>query len=215
MVSKFLDVKGVIFALMPWFILPGQTVILFVGVLFVHNVSAYVVENLLDTRRLHKRQASDYITEAHPQEMCFTIDHLKALKDQFAGYIDSNGDERASKDEILTYLQHYKPTIKDDQVTDFIARRDKDGDGSVDFIPDYLMEVSSPNFDLNTAREWFDLEDTNGDGFVSRDELISIATRVGMPPEEAERTAMGYYMSADQNNDGQLSWEEYKPLFMM
>ena len=52
------------------------------------------------------------------------------------------------------------------------------GDGSVDFIPDYLMEVSSPDFDLATAKEWFALEDTNADGFVSRDELVNIATKV-------------------------------------
>ena len=77
----------------------------------------------------------------------------------------------------------------------------------MDFIPDYLMEVSSPNYGTMAAREWFDLEDTNGDGFVSRDELIKIATNVGMPKEEAEQTAVGYYMSADQNGDGKLSWE--------
>ena len=81
------------------------------------------------------------------------------------------------------------------------------GDGSVDFIPDYLMEVSSPDYGTNTAREWFDLEDTNGDGFVTRDELIKIATNVGMSREEAEQTAIGYYMSADQNGDGKLSWK--------
>jgi Ca2+-binding EF-hand superfamily protein len=69
------------------------------------------------------------------------------------------------------------------------------------------MEVSSPDLDLITAKEWFDLEDTNGDGFVSRDELIAIAMKVGMPREEAERTAVGYHMSADKNVDNKLSWE--------
>jgi len=194
---------------------PANTAVWFVGALFVHNVASYVVHNLLNTRRLYRRQAPDYMTDEHPQEMCFTISHLQALKGQFAGYIDSNGDEKATKEEILNYLQNYKPSITDKQVTEFISRRDKDGDGSVDFIPDYLMEVSSPNFDMNTANEWFNLEDTDGDGYVSRDELINIAIRVGMPQEEAERTAMGYYMSADQDGDGRLSWEEYKPLFMV
>jgi Ca2+-binding EF-hand superfamily protein len=69
------------------------------------------------------------------------------------------------------------------------------------------MEVSSPDLDLITAKEWFDLEDTNGDGFVSRDELIAIAMKVGMPRKEAERSAVGYYMSADKNGDNKLSWE--------
>ena len=81
------------------------------------------------------------------------------------------------------------------------------GDGSVDFIPDYLMEVSSPDFDLNTAKEWFELEDTDGDGFVSKEELLTIAEKVGMSKEEAEQSVLGYYMSVDRNNDSKLSWK--------
>lgn len=88
------------------------------------------------------------------------------------------------------------------------------GDGSVDFIPDYLIEVSSPDFDINTAREWFELEDTNGDGYVSRDELIDIALKVGMSQQEAEQTAIGYYMSADKNGDAKLSWEGISDNFL-
>ncbi|WAR28004.1 CALL3-like protein [Mya arenaria] len=145
--------------------------------------------------------------------MCFTIPHLQALKEQFATYIDSNGDERASMEEVLSYLRKYNPDVTPRQVREFIARRDKDGDGSVDFIPDYLMEVSSPDFDVATAKEWFSLEDTNGDGYVTRDELINIATKVGMPPEEARQTVNGFYMAADANGDGKLSWTEYQPLF--
>ena len=76
------------------------------------------------------------------------------------------------------------------------------------------MEVSSPDYGTNAAREWFDLEDTNGDGYVSRDELIKIATNVGMSQEEAEQTAIGYYMSADQNGDGKLSWEGKHSLYI-
>ncbi|XP_045202119.1 uncharacterized protein LOC123555585 [Mercenaria mercenaria] len=192
-----------------------------VGVIFVYNVAANAVHDIMQLHQLNhpavKRQNLDYEDpHAGPQdqEMCFTIPHLQALKEQFASYIDTNRDERASKEEILDYLKKYNPTTTPEQVEKFIARRDKDGDGSVDFIPDYLMEVSSPDFDLNTAKEWFDLEDTNGDGYVSRDELIAIAVKVGMPREEAERTAVGYYMSADQNGDNKLSWEEYKPLFL-
>ncbi|XP_060565816.1 uncharacterized protein LOC132724874 isoform X2 [Ruditapes philippinarum] len=192
-----------------------------VGVIFVYNVAANAVHDIMQLHQLNhqqiKRQNVDYQdpSSGQPdQEMCFTIPHLQALKEQFASYIDTNRDERASKEEILDYLKKYNPTTTPEQVEKFIARRDKDGDGSVDFIPDYLMEVSSPDFDLNTAKEWFDLEDTNGDGFVSRDELIAIAMKVGMPRKEAERTAVGYYMSADKNGDNKLSWEEYKPLFL-
>lgn len=198
--------------------------LILLGTVLAYDVAAYAVKDLMKIRQwkqLHpmaaKRQDENYgqpPANMPDQEMCFTIPHLQALKEQFASYIDTNGDGRASHDEIMDYLKKYNPATTAEQVEKFIARRDKDGDGSVDFIPDYLLEVSSPDFDLNTAREWFELEDTNGDGYVSRDELIDIALKVGMSQEEAEQTAIGYYMSADRNGDGKLSWEEYKPLFL-
>ena len=52
---------------------------------------------------------------------------IAALKQQFANYIDTNNDERASPEEIMAYLQKYSPDITERQVLEFIARRDKDG----------------------------------------------------------------------------------------
>ncbi|KAK3585616.1 hypothetical protein CHS0354_004527 [Potamilus streckersoni] len=146
-------------------------------------------------------------------EPCFSVSHLKALKEQFQNYIDKDHDGKASFDEMYAYLLKYSPSVTKETVEEFLAKRDKDGDGSVDFIPDYLLEISAPDYDTATAMEWFQLEDLNNDGFVSKDELIKIAMNVGMPRQEAEQTAMGYYMSADQNGDSRLSWEEYLPLY--
>lgn len=50
-----------------------------------------------------------------------------ALKQQFASYIDTNHDERASPEEIMNYLKKYSPDITEQKVLEFIARRDKDG----------------------------------------------------------------------------------------
>lgn len=68
------------------------------------------------------------------------------------------------------------------------------------------MEVSSPDYSQRTAKEWFNLEDVNQDGYVSKDELLKIALNVGMNMEEAEQTVLGYYMRADENGDGKLEW---------
>ena len=57
------------------------------------------------------------------------------------------------------------------------------------------------------AKEWFQLEDTNHDGYVSRDELVNIAQNIGMSHQEALQTAQGYYMIADTNRDNSLSWK--------
>lgn len=184
--------------------------------LFVHIAEAYTAHGIMRIRHQNAKRNEDSADKSQgaQQEMCFTIPHLQSLKEQFTTYIDKNGDSRASNDEIMEYLQKYNPDTKPDQVDNFIARRDHDGDGFVDFIPDYLMEVSSPDYDQNAAKEWFELEDTDSDGYVSRDELVGIAMKIGMPLEEAERTAASYYMSADRNKDGRLSWEEYKQLFL-
>lgn len=80
-------------------------------------------------------------------------------------------------------------------------------DGTVDFIPDYLSEISAPNYSVTMAKEWFELEDTNNDGYVSRDELVKIALNIGMSAREAIQTADGYYMIADANGDQKLNWK--------
>lgn len=56
------------------------------------------------------------------------------------------------------------------------------------------------------AKEWFELEDSNHDGYVSRDELVNIAQNIGMSPREALETAEGYYMIADVDGDHRLTW---------
>lgn len=196
--------------------------------LFVYHVTAEVpkLRNIL-TNNHHLYQTEKRNEEGHEEghemsheqghelenEVYFTVPQLQALKEQFRNYIDKNGDEKASFQEVYEYLQKYNPDISIKKVKDFMKRRDINGDGSVDFVPDYLLEVSSPDYAKNTAREWFELEDTNGDGLVSRDELIKIAVNVGMPREEAEQTAVGYYMSADRNGDGKLTWKEYSRLY--
>lgn len=81
------------------------------------------------------------------------------------------------------------------------------GDGDVDFIPDYVSEISAPNYSVSMAKEWFQLEDTNHDRYVSRDELVNIAQNIGMSPQEALQTAQGYYMIADMNGDNRLNWK--------
>ncbi|XP_033760536.1 calmodulin-like [Pecten maximus] len=166
--------------------------------------------------KLRKRQQHDpEPASVFPSvnQICFGLDQLEAYKDQFSTFIDHNNDGKASFDEIKHYLQKYNNKVTDDQVRSFLLRRDTNGDGEVDFIPDYLTEMATPNYSATTAREWFDLEDADQDGYVTKDELIAIARNIGMSPEKAEETANGYYMGADTNGDRQLDWKEYSSLF--
>lgn len=159
--------------------------------------------------KLRKRQDDS----SFKQNVCFDVRQLEAFKAQFTAFIDKDNDGRASFDEIKNYLQKYDPDVTDKRVQDFLMRRDSNGDGDVDFIPDYLAEISSPNYSVSMAQEWFNLEDTNHDGFVSLKELVNIAENIGMSPGEALETAQGYYMIADVDGDQRLNWKEYITLF--
>ncbi|XP_052105427.1 calmodulin-like [Mytilus californianus] len=159
--------------------------------------------------KLKKRQDAS----SFEQHVCFDVRQLVAFKAQFTAFIDKDNDGRASFKEIKSYLQKYDPDVTEKRVQDFVVRRDTNGDGDVDFIPDYLSEISAPNYSASMAKEWFELEDSNHDGYVSRDELVNIAQNIGMSPREALETAEGYYMIADVNGDHRLTWNEYVTLF--
>ena len=70
-----------------------------------------------------------------------------------------------------------------------------------------MTEVLSPSYGRNKAKEWFQLEDSNRDGVVSRSELIAIATNIGMSPKEAAETVDLFYMAGDLDGDGRLNWK--------
>lgn len=159
--------------------------------------------------KLRKRQDASSFQE----NVCFDVRQLVAYKAQFTAFIDKDNDGRATFHEIKSYLKKYDPDVTDERVKAFLERRDSNGDGDVDFIPDYISEISAPNYSVSMAKEWFQLEDTNHDGYVSRDELVNIAQNIGMSPQEALQTAQGYYMIADTNRDSRLNWKEYVTLF--
>ncbi|XP_062592323.1 uncharacterized protein LOC134253757 [Saccostrea cucullata] len=145
---------------------------------------------------------------------CVSIQQLEVFQSQFYNSVDKNQDGKASFEEVKDYLSKYNPVIKDSEIGKFINRRDINGNGIIDFIPDYISEVVSPSYGLSKAKEWFQLEDSNRDGFVSRSELIQIAINVGLSPRDARDTVDMFYMTGDKNGDGKLNWEEYSSVVM-
>ncbi|XP_025078730.1 calmodulin-like protein 7 isoform X2 [Pomacea canaliculata] len=152
---------------------------------------------------------------AFPESLtsCVTITFLTDMKHRFESLIDTNHDGRATAEEMEAYLRKFKPSVTDEEVAAFIRRRDIDGDSVIDFIPEYVLDISSPDMSPEAAREWFMLEDRNGDSYVAKSELLTIAENLGMSPDQAEDSVSSYYMSADANKDEQLSFQEYKSLY--
>ncbi|XP_064615477.1 uncharacterized protein LOC135479532 [Liolophura sinensis] len=146
-------------------------------------------------------------------ELFWTLPRLMALKKRFQMFLDPNDDCKATFDEAKSFLQKYSPDVSEAKIRKFMERRDTNGDGVLEFVPEYIVHMSLPDYTIEGATEWFDLEDSNHDGVVSRAELLRIAQNVGLGEEEAAQTVDGYYMDADMNGDNVLDWEEYKKLY--
>ncbi|KAL8573719.1 hypothetical protein ACOMHN_018994 [Nucella lapillus] len=144
---------------------------------------------------------------------CLTVSFLTDLKKRFEQRIDPDENGKATEKEVRHYLSHFNPALTDQQVDSFIARRDLNGNGVVDFIPEYALDIATPDMTPEAAREWFSLEDRNHDGYVSRQELTTIAQLLGMSPQQAEAGVSSYYMSVDTDGDDRLSYDEYKVLY--
>nr|QGZ07371.1 calmodulin-like protein [Onchidium reevesii] len=144
---------------------------------------------------------------------CVSVYFLNELKERFIRWMDHNNDGRSTFDEVRNYLRRFKPNVPNETVTAFIGRRDSNGNGDIDFVPEYVEDLSAPDYSLAGATEWFNLQDTNDDGFVTEQELMQVATAIGMSPQEALNTVRGYYMTADQNGDSKLSFDEFKTLY--
>ncbi|XP_076435649.1 neo-calmodulin-like [Babylonia areolata] len=144
---------------------------------------------------------------------CLTVSFLTELKSRFNDRIDPNDDGKATASEVRQYLSKFNPQVSDEQVQSFIRKRDLNGNGIIEFVPEYIMDILSPDLTSDSAEEWFQLEDTDDDGFVSREELMSIAQRLGMSDEQAEESVASYYMSVDEDGDDRLSFDEYRVLY--
>ncbi|XP_076453699.1 uncharacterized protein LOC143288914 [Babylonia areolata] len=144
---------------------------------------------------------------------CLTVSFLTDLKRRFEERIDPDTDGKATENEVRHYLSHFNPALSDMQVQRFITRRDLNGNGQIDFIPEYVLDIATPDMTAEAAEEWFSLEDRDHDGFVSRQELQTIAQLLGMSPQQAKIGVSSYYMSVDKDGDDRLSFDEYKELY--
>uniref|UniRef100_A0A2C9JF49 EF-hand domain-containing protein n=1 Tax=Biomphalaria glabrata TaxID=6526 RepID=A0A2C9JF49_BIOGL len=146
---------------------------------------------------------------------CVSVSFLTELKERFVRWLDHNNDGQSTFDEVKNYIRRFKAGVTDDVVAAFIKRRDSNGNGALDFVPEYVQDMSVPDNTPEGATEWFRLHDTNDDGFVTQSELENVAIAIGMSPEDAAATVQGYYMSSDLDKDGKLTFDEFKKLYTL
>ena len=80
------------------------------------------------------------------------------------------------------------------------------GNGVIEFIPEYVTNMVTRDMSQEAAVEMFELDDTDHNGRISRDELLGIARRLGVPEQEATDQIERYYMSLDSDNNGSLEF---------
>lgn len=160
---------------------------------------------------LSKKSYSETNVPYEFEEPCYGMDKIEALQERFHRFFDLNKDGRATKKEVTNYLMKYDPTVSKSLVEEFIASRDLNKNGMIDFIPEYILAVSQPEVNSMKAREWFTLEDANNDNIITKDDIEKIGLRMGMSNEEI-RDSMSYYALGDENGDGKITWSEYKIL---
>ncbi|XP_059142072.1 uncharacterized protein LOC131929742 [Physella acuta] len=144
---------------------------------------------------------------------CVSIPHLTQMKERFVRWLDHNNDGVSTFDEVKNFIRRFKPDVRDETVAAYIRRRDTNGNGVIDFVPEYVHEMTASESTLDSAKEEFQFLDSNDDGLVTEKEIVRMSEALDQSPEEALQTAQLRYMPADVDKDGKLSFDEFKAVY--
>ncbi|GAB1611187.1 uncharacterized protein LOC115231102 [Argonauta hians] len=167
----------------------------------------YSVQHL--TKANSKRSDSGSNIPYKEDVPCFGLHMLEGLQERFHRFFDANRDGKATKKEVAAYLRKFDPKISQSFVDEFVEVRDINLNGVIDLIPDYIMTMSEHETRLYILRDWFQLEDTNNDDIITKEDIEKIGVRLGLSDREI-RDSLSYYALADENGDGKVTWTEYE-----
>ncbi|XP_056021983.1 calmodulin-alpha-like [Ostrea edulis] len=123
---------------------------------------------------------------------------------------DNDGDGYIDASELGTALKRMGLNPSLQKIQSMIGEVDKDGNKKIDF-EEFLKFAKKTHRDPEEIKcsltEAFKTLDTNGDGFITREELKSVMTKMGERLSEEEAEEM--IRKADQNEDGKINYEEY------
>ena len=109
-----------------------------------------------------------------------------------------------------TVMKSLGQNPSDAELQDMIAEVDDDGSGEIEF--DEFCEMMARKMNECDAdeelKQAFDMFDTDGNGFVTKDELKIVMEKLGEKLSSVEIDEM--ISEADTDNDGQVNWEEFR-----
>ena len=144
--------------------------------------------------------------------MSLTADQKQRCKTTF-DFFDKNKNGSIDKTELREALNKLGDFSELD-VTSILNEADVDKSGGIEFdefckfVAPRLLKVPPPANEIKAA---FDKYDKNKDGFLGADEVISLARDLGFGAITIDQ-AKTMISIVDDNNDGKISFEEFKRL---
>ncbi|XP_028394760.1 calmodulin-beta-like [Dendronephthya gigantea] len=134
-------------------------------------------------------------------------EYSKGVQDAF-DLFDKNGDGTISVKELREAMQQAGHNAAEEMVEKMLKSHDKDENGvlTIDEFEKFLRKDNQENH--AELKEAFELFDTNGNGYISKEELVQAMKRLGEDLSNEELESM--IRNADINKDGQVSFEEFK-----
>ena len=161
--------------------------------------------NQLKTFRAEQKLREAFLTFMTSRLM--TKEYEKELTDAFRA-LDSNGDGRLSREELLAGYKLHLPLEEAEKAVDSVlARVDVDRSGFIDYSEfvlasaDYQLLMSQSN--LEAA---FSMFDKDGSGKISSEELKAM---LDTHSEVSEEVWTALVRQADENGDGEIEFKEF------
>jgi len=141
-----------------------------------------------------------------------TAQDVDCLKDAF-DLFDHNKDGKISVDELDKVMSTHGFRLTEQELTGMISRVDANANGAVDFhefIDLMVRKDSCMAEEENDEEHTFRVFDHNGDGLISKGELLLTMNRLGETLTEEEVENM--IMEADLDGDGKINKQEFSRL---
>eukprot|EP01010_Urceolus_cornutus_P001255 NODE_1785_length_757_cov_233.840395_g1387_i0.p1 GENE.NODE_1785_length_757_cov_233.840395_g1387_i0~~NODE_1785_length_757_cov_233.840395_g1387_i0.p1 ORF type:complete len:198 (-),score=61.37 NODE_1785_length_757_cov_233.840395_g1387_i0:162-701(-) len=125
---------------------------------------------------------------------------------------DKDGDNSIAVVELRTAMKSLGLNPTEEEVKEMISEVDVDGSGAIDF-QEFLALMARSTTDVvieQQLKEAFAVFDTNGDSFISKDELrdgIARLIKQTLTNEEAEEIIIE--SKYDEDQDGKISFDEF------
>ncbi|KAI9352289.1 EF-hand [Zopfochytrium polystomum] len=146
----------------------------------------------------------------------------KELQQWYKGFMQDCPSGSLDKVEFLKIYRQFFPFGDPTAFVEFaFAAIDENKNGKIDF-PEFVRALSvSSRGSIEDRLTWaFQFYDTNHDGMISRDEMLSVVSAIfkmvggsiRLPPDEdsPEKRVAKIFDQMDRNNDGKLDFEEFR-----